>query len=105
MSLNNVVKTEEDMLQMSLDKLAIALLKCIVEYSSTVPIKRQGLALRFLRDYPRDKTPDSLYALEEALLWLEKEMMIGPDPTDPDLIFVTRRGKQTVGTPEPAAAR
>lgn len=92
MPLPNVVKTEEDIIAMPVEELGKALLECILEYSA-VPIKRQGLAVRFLRDYPRNKTPDSLYALEEALLWLESEMLIGPDPGDPELIFVTRKGK------------
>lgn len=93
MSLTTAVKTEDEMLTMPVEELGKAMLRCILGYSTT-PIKRHGLAVRFLRDYPRERTPESLYALEEALLWLEREMFIGLDPTEPELIFVTRRGKE-----------
>ncbi len=95
MSLIDHVKTEDELLELKVQVLAMHLLTCIEEHASA-PIKRQGLAARFLRDYPRNKTPDSLYAIEEALMYLEREMLIGADPTAPELIFVTRSGKKAV---------
>lgn len=60
------------------------LLTCLVS------IKRRGLAEAFLRDYPRESM-ESIYALEESLMWLAKELLIGPDPNNPDKIFLTRK--------------
>jgi hypothetical protein len=92
MKLKDVVKDEAEILALELSVLAGTMLQCLASETGNC-IKRHGLAGAFLRDYPNEKAPASLYAVEEALIWLEREMYIGRDPIDPDMIFVTRQGR------------
>lgn len=94
MKLRELIKHEKEIVNLEVDSLAGSILVCIPTDTSN-SIKRRGLAAAILRDYPRED-PQSIYAIEEAILWLEKELLIGPDPTDPDMIFITRKGKAEI---------
>jgi hypothetical protein len=95
MGLKKIVTEEKQLIDLPVEKLAEHVLYCI-NAQSTNPIKRSGLAMGLLREYPREYVPQSLYAVEEALLWLEKELLIGLDPVDRELVFITRRGKNAI---------
>ena len=57
-------------------------------------IKRAAIAKTLAADYHPSFQHEIAHAIEEALGWLSSQCLLGVSPYDPDLIFLTRRGKR-----------
>jgi hypothetical protein len=99
LTLRQVIPDENKLLDTPVEVLAGHVLGCISAQANQ-NIRRRGLAMALLRDYPREHESQSLYAIEEALQWLERELFIGLDPVEREFVFITRRGRGALTSPE-----
>lgn len=94
MKLEELIPREKDLLDFSAEDLADRIIICLVKSGNSSPISRRGLAARLLRGYPNEYGKDGLFAIEEAIMFLEHEMLIGIDPEEREFVFITRKGKE-----------
>jgi hypothetical protein len=105
MRLEELVPKEKDLLEMSVEQLALNVLKCLIESPTGASIRRRGLASRLVMGYSNEFGKDTLFALEEAVMWLEHNMLIGVDPQEQEFVFVTRAGRERAGEKAVCAVR
>ncbi len=98
MKLQELVPKETELLSLDVSVLAEKLLVCLSDSTRSSSVRRRGLASRLLMGYPCEFGRESQLAIEEALMWLEHEMMIGIDPDEREFVFVTRKGRDKIGT-------
>ena len=94
MKLEELIPCEKDLLDYSAEELADRILICLLKSTNSVPVRRRGLASRLIMGYPREFGKDSLFAIEEAIMFLEHTMLIGIDPEEREFVFITREGKK-----------
>lgn len=99
MSMKDIFPSSEKALQLHPEELAIFVLKHLEHLSKSM--QRNSLLLRnYVRSadidkYAKEQSQEMSKALIEAWIWLEKEGMIAPDPSqDCQLIYITQRGQQ-----------
>ncbi|MBX9689087.1 MAG: hypothetical protein K2X27_20425 [Candidatus Obscuribacterales bacterium] len=103
MKLEEMIPVENDLINMSLADLADKVLVCLSAFSKNgTQIRRRGLAGRLLMGYPSEFERQSRLAIEEALMLLENQMLIGVDPDEQEFVFITRLGKSHLGEIEQA---
>jgi hypothetical protein len=94
MKLEELIPEEKDLLELTAEKLADQILICLLKNGNSIPVRRKGLAARMVMGYPREFDKESLFAIEEAVMYLEHEMFIGIDPEEREFVFITRAGKR-----------
>ena len=57
-------------------------------------VKRAFIAKHLASNYHADFQHDLAHAFEEALGWLFSQCLLGASPYDPELVFLTRKGKK-----------
>jgi len=57
-------------------------------------IKRAIIAKHLADDYHESLQHEIAHAIQEAIGWLFAQCLLGASPYDPELIFLTRRGKK-----------
>lgn len=94
MKLEDLIATEDELLNATMEKLANNVLLCLSKGNKSVPIRRRGLAGRLVMGYPQEFGKRCLYAIEESIMYLEHQMLIGIDPDEREFVFLTRKGQQ-----------
>src|SRR5688572_19058723 len=82
----------ENVLGMEKEKLGRSILEII--HSGEKPLKRKEISDHITEGYHpylRDKVK---HAVEVAIGWLEEQLLLGAQPLDEDLIYLTAQGKE-----------
>lgn len=89
--LADLIPTAEALLQMEVEELAGYVLEAIIEDSTIVP---SYFCAGLEKQYPVAGLSEIQFAVMEAWSWLEAESLVGQDPSQPIVRFVTRRGRK-----------
>ena len=91
--LKDVCPDPDQVLAAEPEELAPHVLHCLS--NTTEPnIKRAIIARHLADDYHASLQHDIAHAIQEAVQWLFAQCLVGASPYDPELIFLTRRGKK-----------
>lgn len=91
--LKDVCPDPKNVMELEPDKLGHHVLGCLTD-TNEPNIKRAIIAKHLASDYHQDFQHDIAHAIQEAVGWLFQQCLLGESPYDPDLIFLTRRGKK-----------
>jgi uncharacterized protein (TIGR02391 family) len=98
-SIADLVPDPEDLLALEPEELAGVLLEYLnqcQDAGNTSVLNRHNFSLvHTVTEYPREYRDDLRRALMEGWVWLEREGLIAPDPTQSgEWVFITRRGRR-----------
>ena len=91
--LKDVCPEPKHVIDMETDKLGHHVLGCLTD-TNEPNIKRAIIARHLASHYHEDWQHEIAHAVQEAIGWLFAQCLLGESPYDPDLIFLTRRGKK-----------
>jgi uncharacterized protein (TIGR02391 family) len=97
--MSKVFPPENIALEMEPEELAVPLLECLCQFEET---NAKGMLNRYtftlqsnLQEYGQNNYNEIAKVISEAWVWLEKEGLIAPAPTQTgDWVFITRRGRK-----------
>ena len=91
--LKDVCPDPKQVLDLEPEKLGPHVLGCLTD-TDEPNIKRAIIARHLASHYHEDFQHSIAHAVQEAVGWLFAQCLLGESPYDPELIFLTRRGKK-----------
>jgi hypothetical protein len=91
--LTDVCPDPTKVLELELETLGQHVLSCLTD-TDEPNIKRAIIARTLSSDYHQSFQNEIAHAIERALDWLLAQCLLGASPYDPNLIFLTQRGKK-----------